>query len=337
MSNAIHVAVAVILNSSNKVCISLRHNNAHQGGLWEFPGGKVESNETVEQALVREIKEELGLDVQQSRRLITVWHDYKDIKVCLQVFKVLSYQGEAYSVEGQQIKWVDILSLTEFDFPAANLPIIKALQIPDRYLITGKFIDLEDFRNKLQKALELNSDGKGIELVQLRLKNDSLKDIAQTQTQIQTEIQAILNTASEICKQASVKLMLNLSAENLNVAELSAIDFSGFHADSKTLNTLTPEDHSKYPAGKLFSASCHSAEELEKAVQLKADFVVLSPVQKTASHPELDAMGWQKFSDMVEKVPMPVFALGGVAEKDLETAWSYGGQGIAAISAFWNK
>jgi 8-oxo-dGTP diphosphatase len=85
----------------------------------------------------------------------------------------------------------------------------------------------------------------------------------------------------------------------------------------------------------LFSASCHNEEELLKAEKLRADFVVLSPVQKTASHPETPAMGWPQFANMVENVSMPVFALGGLSESDLEKAWLSGAHGIAAISAFW--
>ena len=72
-----------------------------------------------------------------------------------------------------------------------------------------------------------------------------------------------------------------------------------------------------------------------KALELDADFVVLSPVQKTASHPDMPAMGWEVFSSMIEDIPVPVYALGGVSGDDLETAWSHGAQGVAAISAFW--
>ena len=126
--------------------------------------------------------------------------------------------------------------------------------------------------------------------------------------------------------------MLNLPDDYYKNIDLSEIKFSGIHADSKTLTTL-----SQRPVCELFSASCHNIEELSKAEQLKADFVVLSPVQKTASHPDMQAMGWQKFSNMIEIFSFPVYALGGVSEKDMEVAWSHGAQGIAAISAFWNE
>lgn len=328
MTSIIHVAVAVIVNDNNEVCLSLRHQDSHQGGLWEFPGGKVEHGETVKQALLREIKEELALDIIQSRRLISIKHDYVDKKVCLHVHKVLSYQGQAVGVEGQPLKWVAVSALSDYDFPVANKPIIKALQLPERYLITGKFIDKDDFLNKLKSALD-----NGIKLVQLRLKDNSFK---QADSKAQGQVQALVEQAAILCKQFDAKLMLNLSEGILNVVDLTNIDFSGFHADSRTLNALAAEASTETGKVRLFSASCHNMEELKYAAQLKADFVVLSPVQQTASHPEMDALGWQQFSDMIAQLAMPVYALGGVSEKDIETAWSYGGQGVAAISAFWH-
>ena len=329
MTDVVHVAVAVILNASGEVCISLRHENAHQGGLWEFPGGKVESNETVACALAREIKEELGIEIIQSRPLITIEHSYVDKKVCLHVHKVTRFQGMAVGAEGQQVIWVGLSQLSEYAFPEANFAIIKALQLPDRYLITGKFIDLNDFDNKLTNALNNN-----IKLVQLRLKDGCVKDASQAQR--------IVEHASNLCQQKDAMLMLNLSERNLSNVKLSDVSFSGFHVDSRTLRTLSSlraiPTRASLSANKeiMLSASCHNMQELVRAQQLKADFVVLSPVQITASHPEMLPLGWQKFSKMVEKISVPVYALGGVSENDMDVSWSHGAQGVAAISAYWH-
>ncbi len=318
MSNIVHVAVAVIVNTNNEVCISLRHKNAHQGGLWEFPGGKVEQGETIKQALIREIKEELNLEIKQLRPLITINHSYDDKAVCLHVCKVISYQGEATGLEGQQLKWLPVSQLYAHDFPAANLPIIKAVQLPDKYLITGKFIDSDDFIYKLKNALD-----SGIQLVQLRLKKGTLSS---------DKVPSLLHQASLLCAKVDAKLLFNIPEDYLKLINISTIKFDGFHADSKTLKIL-----SQRPEGRLFSASCHNMEELLLAIKLNSDFVVLSPVQKTASHPDMQAMGWSQFSNLVENIPVPVYALGGVSENDLEAAWQHGAQGIAAISALWEK
>lgn len=319
MSDLVHVAVAVIMNKKNKVCISLRHENAHQGGLWEFPGGKVEPHESIEQTLAREINEELGVIIERSRPLITIHHSYADKTVCLHVRKVLAYHGQANGLEGQQVRWVAVADLLSYDFPSANLPVIKALQLPEQYLITGTFSDIDDFISKLHNAIN-----KGIKLVQLRLKDDCLKDKTQTHM--------LVKKASHLCRQSDVKLLLNLSADYLAAVNLAEIEFAGFHVDSGTLMALSQRE-----PGQLFSASCHNEDELRKAAQLQADFVVLSPVQDTKSHPEAAAMGWRQFSVMTENFSLPVFALGGLSEDDLEKAWSCGAQGIAAISAFWKN
>lgn len=195
--------------------------------------------------------------------------------------------------------------------------MLTSSPLPDKYLITGKFTDTANFIYKLKTAL--NS---GIKLIQLRLKSNSMKDTAQ--------VQFLLEQTAALCKQTEANLMLNLSADYLSNVDLSQIKFAGFHADSKTLNTLLLR-----PEGLLFSASCHNMEELLLAYKLKADFVVLSPLQKTAIHPDMQAMGWQQFSDLIEDLPVPVYSLGGVSEDDLETAWRHGAQGIAAISALW--
>ena len=285
--------------------------------MWEFPGGKVESGETVEQTLIRELKEELDIDIEGFRPFITNAHAYNDKQVCLHVYKILSYSGEAKGMEGQQVKWLPISQLSSKDFPEANIAIIKALQLPEKYLITGKFTDTNDFISKLKSALSNN-----IKLVQLRLKKDSLKDLS--------ELQVLVEQTAAQCEQSGAILMLNIATELMEVLKLENIQFSGFHADSRSLKSL-----SQRPKTKLFSTSCHNLEELQRAVQLKSDFVVLSPVQPTTSHPEMQALGWQQFSAMLEDMPVPVYALGGVSEKDMETAWSHGAQGIAAISAFW--
>ncbi|HHJ34922.1 MAG TPA: Nudix family hydrolase [Gammaproteobacteria bacterium] len=322
MTDTIHVAVAVIINSSDQVCISLRHKSAHQGGLWEFPGGKIEQDETIEQALVREIKEELDLEILDSRPLITITHDYQDKKVCLHVNRVLAYRGGAVGMEGQPIKWVAVQELHRYEFPAANAPIIKSLRLPDKYLITGKFIDTDDHSKKLKNALANN-----IKLVQLRLKPDGLDNSDQ--------VPVLLAQTAMLCRQFSARLMLNIPADYLDILDQSKIEFDGYHIDSKTLRSM-PSRNGQLFKGRLLSASCHNIEELQLAKRLDADFIVLSPVQKTASHPGMPAMGWQSFSEKILGINVPVYALGGVAESDMDTAWQYGAQGIAAISAFWN-
>lgn len=124
----VHVAVGVILDSENHILITRRHDAAHQGGLWEFPGGKVEAGETVEFALARELREELGIEPGQTEPLVLVEHDYGDKTVRLDVHTVRNFTGEAKGLEGQPMQWVSVEALDEYQFPAANLPIAEAIK-----------------------------------------------------------------------------------------------------------------------------------------------------------------------------------------------------------------
>lgn len=122
-----HVAVAVIVQQQ-QVLISLRKPEQHLGGFWEFPGGKVETDESVVDALGREIFEELGLQIQHAEPLVEINHDYPDKSVCLDVWWVEKFNGEPVGKEQQQIKWCPITELAEQVFPEANKPIVEAIQ-----------------------------------------------------------------------------------------------------------------------------------------------------------------------------------------------------------------
>ncbi|XQW84416.1 8-oxo-dGTP diphosphatase MutT [Thalassotalea piscium] len=122
----VHVAVGVIL-AGEQVFLTKRPSHVHQGGKWEFPGGKVEIDETVHQALHRELKEEIGIDVLSCQALVEISHDYGDKNVLLDVFIVDNYMGEPSAQEGQLEAWFAIDKLSTLDFPAANIEIIDKL------------------------------------------------------------------------------------------------------------------------------------------------------------------------------------------------------------------
>ncbi|WP_338518517.1 8-oxo-dGTP diphosphatase MutT [Alteromonas gracilis] len=123
----VHVAVGVITRGDN-IFITLRQDHLHQGGKWEFPGGKVEEGESVQEALARELLEEVGIDVLASEPVIVITHDYGDKVVKLDVHRVCEFSGEPHGKEGQSSRWVELNALNADDFPEANVPIIDALQ-----------------------------------------------------------------------------------------------------------------------------------------------------------------------------------------------------------------
>ena len=125
--NPIHVVVGVVFDADGKVLITRRPEHVHQGGLWEFPGGKVESGEGVRSALVRELQEELGIEIIAAQSFLQVRYAYPDKLVLLDVWWVRSYKGRARGAEGQAVDWLEPEALYRRSFPAANHPIIEAI------------------------------------------------------------------------------------------------------------------------------------------------------------------------------------------------------------------
>jgi 8-oxo-dGTP diphosphatase len=310
MSKPIHVAVGVVLDQQGRVLIARRPDHLHQGGLWEFPGGKVDDNETVERALARELFEEVGIQISQPSKLIQIEHDYHDRHVLLDVLKVTSFSGQAHGKESQPVKWVETAGLDKFDFPVANRGIIKALQLPTHYMITAEYNTLAEYKSVIEKAI-----ANKIRLIQFRAKH--LDD------------KTYLQFANSLVKQFQnhkIDILLNAPHSLFNKTEAC-----GLHLSSKSLL-----DHKTRPvdSNKLLGVSVHNEKELEQAHNLQADFVVLSPVKRTISHPGAVPLGWQRFAEITRKANCPVYALGGLVPDDMDTSIVHGAQGIAGISMF---
>jgi len=129
MTNLPHkkIGIGVISNSQGQILIDRRLSQGVMAGLWEFPGGKIEPNETVEACIAREIKEELGLEVSVGRHLITIDHDYKKFLVTLIVHHCSIVRGEPQPLECAEVRWVELAQINQFEFPEANYQIIKTL------------------------------------------------------------------------------------------------------------------------------------------------------------------------------------------------------------------
>jgi len=280
----------------------------HQGGLWEFPGGKLEPGESAEQALFRELKEELDITANAATPLITIRHSYPDRHVQLNVFLVENFSGLAKGCQGQPLKWVAPNELLNFSFPAANQPIITAARLPRCYgILDDAYPSL--LMDNLHKLL-----ANGIKLIQARLKNLPAD-----------AVEAFIQQAYSICRQQQAVLLIN--SATANVANLNA---DGIHLTSAHLMALA-ERPANMP---WLSAACHTLEELHHAQNIGVDFVVLAPVLPTATHPDAPTLGWERFTELVRQVNLPVYALGGMTAEDTTLACHAGGQGIAGIRAF---
>jgi len=309
----VHVAAAAMISADQKhVLIARRPSNVDHGGLWEFPGGKLAPYETGLEGLKRELHEELGVEIVRAQPLIRVHHEYPDKHILLDVWQVHEFAGEPFGREGQAVRWVPMNELVNYPFPAANLPILRAVMLPTEYLITGEESDDERFASLLERALREDS----IRLVQLRAK--SLDDAAYV---------ARAERALKLCREYGAKLLLNGEPTLLD-----QVDADGIHLTSARLMQL---DRRPIAENKWLSASTHDQKQLSQAAVLGCDFVTLSPLRTTPSHPEVAPMGWHDFQQLVERAGMPVFALGGMTRFDANHARAVGAQGIASIRDFW--
>jgi 8-oxo-dGTP diphosphatase len=309
----LNVAVGVILNNHGDVLISQRAKNAEQGGLWEFPGGKLEIGENTYQALKRELLEELGIRIKSTRPLIKVNHQYSDFNVSLDVLTVELYEGEANGLEGQPIKWVQIEELKNYSFPAANSPIITALQLPNCYPIVDSSMGTpEQMLEQLQYLII-----RGFSVIQFRAKGLS-----------ETVFNELAIKAVKLSETKNVRLYLNSSVQK--AIKLGA---TGVHISSQQAAKLGEHKGERIIS---IAVSCHTKDDIINAKRIGADFSVLSPVCMTTSHPSAIPIGWKRFKELVEGVGLPVYALGGLNEADIGIAKEHAGQGISGIRSFVN-
>jgi 8-oxo-dGTP diphosphatase len=308
----IHVAAGAIVDTNGRILIAKRPDAAHQGGLWEFPGGKLEPGEDPSDGLARELHEELGIRIRGWRPLIRVEHDYGDRRVLLDVYRVDAYSGVPIGREGQPLAWVAPAEMDPAQFLAADRPIINALRLPSLYLITGDDpADTEVFVARVGRALDA-----GIRLVQLRAHDLSDEDYRR-----------LVRRLNPVCRAAGARLLLN---RDPNVVR--DLEGDGLHLGSVWLRRLRERP---CPAGRLVGASCHSGEELRLAEDLGLDYALLSPVEATLSHPGAPSLGWSGFADLVASAQLPVYALGGLDPTQQARCFAHGGQGIAAIRGLW--
>lgn len=316
MGKLVHVAVGVIYGADGRILIAKRPDTVHQGGLWEFPGGKVDAGETVTQALARELREELNIAVLASEPLIQIRHHYVDKSVLLDVHAITDFSGVPCGNEGQPIQWVNRSQLYQYEFPAANRPIISAINLPSCYAICGPLLNESEFLMRAARAIDA-----GAGLLQLRIPNFLLH-----------EHQSLVQQLADLTLSRKTLLQINTSPQLFTrIQELSPRHI-GLH-----LNRHEAASLDKRPVGAdiLLGVSCHNEQEIHHAQSIGADYLLLSPVKSTSSHPDAIPLGWISFSKLVEFASVPVYALGGVVAADLPEARKHGAQGVAGISAWW--
>ena len=317
----IEVSAAVLQRPDGSFLLAQRPADKIWAGYWEFPGGKIEPGETPYHALVRELREELGIGVETAYPWITRIFTYPHAMVRLNFFRVTEWCGELHPHEGQEFAWQPSLSPTlsrkrereqigVSPILPANAPILRALELPDLYAISNvRELGVEEFLQRLEAALQ-----NGLRLLQLRekhLSRDELRELARRVTALAHE------HGARVLLNGDVALAQEVGADGV---QLTAAQLAGLH---------------ERPTVDWCAASCHNAEELRRAEALGCDLALLSPVLPTLSHPGAPHLGWKNFSAIAVGSSIPVYALGGLTRNDMQTAWRHGAHGISLLRQAW--
>ena len=293
----VEVAAAVIQRPDGAFLLAQRPAGKVYAGWWEFPGGKVEAGEPATAALGRELHEELGIEVRTAYPWITREHVYEHASVRLRFFRVTAWHGEPHPRERQSIRWQRLDAPMAAPMLPANAPVLASLALPWEYAITDSSrFGIERIRERLEQGLKL-----------LQVREPFMPEGERTR---------FTRQVLELAHRHGCKVLLKAPRPGAD----------GLHLTAKELLALKEK-----PKATLVAASCHTREELDRAMRLDLDFAVLGPVRDKAP-----ALGWKGFADLARGASIPVYAIGGLVHADLEEAWAAGAHGVAMIRGAWS-
>lgn len=307
----VEVAAAVMLrDAGQRFLLAQRPPGKVYAGYWEFPGGKLEAGESPHQALIRELREELGIEVTACAPWLTRQFTYPHATVRLHFWRVTAWDGEigvSAPLEHAAVDWLEIgKTATVSPILPANDPILKALALPTTMAITmGEIEGVERQLERLEAALEA-----GLRLIQVRDKG-------------WPPAQRLWFAETVLCLARShgAKVLINDAPD---IARRIGAD--GLHLSATQLARCT--ERPEFP---WVGASCHTPAEIYRAGELGLDYALLGPVRPTPTHPEATGLGWPGFADALAGTSLPVFALGGLRPADLAQAQTHGAHGIALM------
>lgn len=319
----IDVAVAVVMRPDGTVLWGSRPEGKPYAGYWEFPGGKVEPGETVWQALVRELREELGITALEGGPWFVIEHDYEHALVRLHLYRVWAFEGEPQSLEGQTFAWDSLQPLTLTPILPATEPLLPQLNQAEVLIISQYGMGVAEFEASLNQAVQ---------------KQGRLALVFRENELAGEKLLEAYQHARAWASQHGVPLSVN-SGTFLHMLD------AGFQGSEVITRLHLTERHlleglplavqtSWIDAGnaKPVSASAHSAASLQEAFNQKLDFALLGAVKVTASHPGQAGLGWERFGQITSLCRLPVYAIGGLNPSDLLEAKRWGAHGVAMIS-----
>lgn len=299
---SIHVAIALLLYRG-KVLVGWRNADQHQGNKYEFPGGKIEAGETPVEACRREIFEEVGIGIQQWHAFDVIPHVYDDVEVFLHLFHATVPEQYLHDIQ-KPWTWYGRDQLFALNFPKANQAIIQRLYWAHQIKISDNLS-------------ALNIEKKRADNPQFFYFRTTADQIAVTQiSQLAANALSHLIVNIDLWQQLPEHLQKSIAAVHYKQHQLMDLHIG------------------QLPIGLRCIAACHDLVSLQRAQSLGFDAVILSPVFATQTHPEANALGWEKFAEYAKTCDLPVFALGGLSQADLVIAQQHYAYGIAGIRNF---
>lgn len=306
----LQVVAGILERGDGRVLITQRPPGKVYAGYWEFPGGKVEPGESSFDAIARELREELSVEIEVVFPWLRRRFVYPHATVELRFLRIPKWRGQVHGNEGQAFSWESVQAPAVAPMLPANGPILAALQLPLGYALTQA---LESGIDAQLAALDA-ALASGLRLIQVRepgMTRDVLAGFAR-----EVMVRA---------HRAGARVLIN---GDIDLAQ--ALGADGVHLRAAQLATLVTR-----PALPLVGASCHDADELARAEALACDFAVLGPVAETLTHPGTAPLGWPAFARLASASTIPVYALGGMQAADLDAARHHGAQGVAFQRAAW--
>jgi 8-oxo-dGTP diphosphatase len=314
VSKIVEVAAAVMLRANGEeFLLAQRPEGKVYAGYWEFPGGKLEAGESVRDALIRELQEELGITVTECSPWLTRQFTYPHATVRLHFWRVTAWTGEigiTAPLEHAAVDWQTCGKSTSVaPILPANDPILKALALPTTMAITMAEVEgVERQLERLEAALSA-----GLRLIQVRDKSWP-----------QAQRLWFAETVTRLAHNYGALVLVN---DDDDIARRVGAD--GLHLSAGKLAACTTR-----PDFRWVGASCHTAAEIAQAGELDLDYALLGPVLPTQTHPEASGLGWTAFSELLAGNTLPVFALGGMQGDLLAEAQNHGAHGIALMRAW---
>ena len=306
MPEKITEVAAAVIERPGEFLLAQRPAGKPYPGYWEFPGGKIEAGEDPRAALVRELAEELGIEVREATPWITRVYTYTHATVRLHFWRVTGWEGEPRPLEDQDIRWQRVGAPDVAPMLPANAPVLAALALPAVMIVSDATVmGIDPWIERLAARVVAEQV-----LVQVREKSMPHQ-----------RVQHLVSRALAHAEPFGSRVVVN--------SESGAYPQStGIHLTSRALMSAAAR-----PPALLVGASCHDAGELEHAAHLGLDYAVLGAVKPTASHPGATPLGWERFAELARDRPMPVYAIGGLTRADLPEARRHGAHGVALLTA----